>query len=122
MRLSRAASAGRCERVSETAGPIDIKHWRKTPVVYGRPATDLDVELGRAVFATGGEPVELDLPACAIVREEGIGEPTPVIVIQAERLDDGTVAVGFRLIDGGSGIATLEEVELLSEPDERFRD
>lgn len=101
--------------------PIDLKHWRATPAVEGRPATERDVAEGRAVFAVGGEPVELDLPACAIVREEGVGEPTPVIVVQAERLEDDTIAVGYRLLDGGSGIATLEEVELLSEPDERFR-
>jgi hypothetical protein len=101
--------------------PIDLERWRATPVVERRAATELDVQAGRAVFAVGGEPVELDLPSCAIVREEGIGEPTPVILIQAERLEDDTVAVGYRLLDGGSGIATLEEVELLSEPDERFR-
>lgn len=101
--------------------PIDIKQWRKTPVIEGRAATEADVTAGRAVFAVGGEPVELDLPTCAIVREEGVGEPTPVIVIQAERLEDGTVAVGFRLLDGGTGIADLTDVELLSEPDERFR-
>lgn len=103
------------------SGPIDIAKWRKTPFVEGRAATDHDVSEGRAVFAVGGEPVELDLPSCAIVREEGVGEPTPVVIIQAERLDDGTVAIGFRLIDGGTGIATLDDVELLSEPDERFR-
>lgn len=107
--------------MSEAWGPIDLKKWRKTPVTYGRTATDADVEAGHAVFAVGGEPVELDLPACAIVTEEDVGEPTPVVIIQAERLDDGKIAVGFRLIDGGTGIATLEEVELLSEPDERFR-
>jgi hypothetical protein len=101
--------------------PIDLKRWRATPVVEGRTATEHDVEAGRAVFAVGGEPVELDLPSCAIVREEGVGEPTPVIVIQAERLEDDTIAIGFRLLDGGSGIATLEDIELLSEPDERFR-
>jgi hypothetical protein len=107
--------------VSTHFGPIDLAHWRKTPATYGRSATDHDVNEGRAVFAVGGEPVELDIPACAIVTEEGVGEPTPVIVIQAERLEDGVIAVGYRLIDGGFGIATLEEVELLSEPDERFR-
>jgi hypothetical protein len=102
--------------------PIDIKRWRETPAVTGRPATDEDVDAGRAVFAVGGEPVALELPACAIVREEGVGEETPVIAIQAERIEDGTVAVGFRLLNGGgSGIATLDDVELLSEPDERFR-
>jgi hypothetical protein len=102
-------------------GPIDMKTWRKTPHVEGHTATDRDVDEGRAVFAVGGEPVELDLPKCAIVQEEGIGEETAVILIQAERLEDGTVAVGYRLVDGGTGIATLDEVELLSEPDERFR-
>jgi hypothetical protein len=101
--------------------PIDMKKWRETPSVYGRTATDADVNAGRAVFAVGGEPVELDIPACAIVSEEGVGEPTPVIVVQAERLEDGTVAVGYRFLDGGTGIATLAELELLSEPDERFR-
>lgn len=100
---------------------IDIKHWRQTPCVSGRAATDADVNAGRAVFAVGGVPVELDLPACAIVSEEEVGEPTPVILIQAERLDDGTVAVGYRFLDGGTGIASLDDVELLSEPDERFR-
>jgi hypothetical protein len=100
---------------------IDMKRWRATPHVAGRPATDADVDAGRAMFAVGGEPVDLDVPSCAIVREDGVGEPTPVIVIQAERIEDGTVAIGFRLIDGGSGIATLDDVEFLSEPDERFR-
>jgi hypothetical protein len=101
--------------------PIDLKKWRDTPHVEGRAATDADVNEERAVFAVGGEPVELDLPSCAIVQEEGVGEPTAVILIQAERLDDGTIAVGYRLVDGGAGIATLDDVELLSEPDERFR-
>ena len=101
--------------------PIDLKRWRETPSVRGRTATDLDVNAGRAVFAVGGEPVDLELPACAIVTEEEVGEATPVIAIQAERLEDGTVAVGYRLLDGGTGIAALEDVEFLSEPDERFR-
>ena len=108
--------------MSEQWGPIDLKQWRKTPFTEGRAATDDDVAQGRAAFAVGGEPVELDLPSCAIVREEGVGEETPVILIQAERLDDGTVAIGYRLLTGGVGIATLDDVELLSEPDSRFRD
>ena len=101
--------------------PIDIKKWRETPAVSRRTATDEDVNEGRAIFAVGGEPLDLDLPACAIVREEEIGEPTPVIVVQAERLDDGAIAVGYRLLDGGNGIAPFADVEFLSEPDERFR-
>lgn len=101
--------------------PIDMKHWRKTPVMSGRAANDFDVNAGRAIFAVGGEPVELDLPSPAIVSEEHMGEPTPVILIQAERLEDGTVAVGYRFLEGGGGIASLDDIELLSEPDERFR-
>lgn len=101
--------------------PIDIAHWRDTPITERRAATEFDVNAGRAVFAVGGEPVELDLPKPAIVREEQIGEPTPVIIIQAERLEDGSVALGYRLVDGGTGIASLEDAELLTEPDERFR-
>ncbi len=108
--------------MSEQWGPIDLKKWRSTPFTEGRAATDDDVSQGRAAFAVGGEPVEIDLPSCAIVREEGVGEETPVILIQAERLDDGTIAVGYRLLTGGVGIATLDDVELLSEPDARFRD
>lgn len=100
--------------------PIDMKKWRATPAVHGRTATDQDVNEGRAVFSVGGEPVDLDLPSCAIVTEEDLGEATPVIVIQAERLEDGTVAIGYRALDGGTGIASLDDVEFLSEPDERF--
>ncbi|HYC89281.1 MAG TPA: hypothetical protein VEO54_08730 [Thermoanaerobaculia bacterium] len=100
---------------------IDLKRWRNTPSVSGRPATDDDVSAGRAVFAVGGEPVDLGVPSPAIVCEDGIGEETPVIVIQAERIEDGSVAVGYRLLDGGAGIAPLDDVEFLSEPDERFR-
>jgi hypothetical protein len=101
--------------------PLDMKQWRGTPSVSGRSATDADVNEGRAVFAIGGQPVEVDIPSCAIIREDGVGEATPVIVIQAERLEDGTVAVGYRMLDGGTGIAPLSDVEFLSEPDERFK-
>lgn len=107
----------------ELWGPIDIRVWRSTPVVAGRVATEPDVHEGRAAFYIASEtsrPYDLALPAPAIVREEGIGNPTPVILIQAEALDD-TVAVGYRLLDGGNGICTLDECEVLSEPDSRFQ-
>lgn len=76
---------------------IDMKTWRQTPCVSGGTATDEDVNAGRAVFAVRGEPVELDLPACAIVTEEDIGEPTPVIVIQpsASKMAPSPSAIDF---------------------------
>ena len=43
-----------------------------------------------------------------------------MIVIQVERLEDDTIAVGFRLLDGETGIADFKDVEFLSEPDGRF--
>ena len=101
--------------------PLDLKKWRSTPCVSGRTATDADVNDGRAVFAIGGEPVDMDIPSCAIIREDGVGEATPVVVVQVERLEDGTVAVGYRMLDGGTGIAPFNDVEFLSEPDERFK-
>ena len=106
--------------MADETEPIELSQWRRTPVVRDRSATESDVDEGRAIFAVGGDPVDVELPSCAIVREDGIGEPTPVIVVQAERLEDDTIAIGYRLLDGGSGIATLEEVEFLAEPDERF--
>ena len=88
----------------------------------GRLATQRDVDDGRAVFVSEGiaQVHEVSLPAPAIVTEEEIGEPTPVIVIQAEELDDEVVAIGYRFLDGGNGICTLAEVAFLREPDERF--
>jgi len=105
-------------------GPIDLKNWHQTPAVSGRLATERDVEEGRAVFAShdsGAHPFPVELPAPAVVSEEGIGVPTPVIVIQAEELDDEHIAIGFRYLDGGTGICMAAETEFLAEPDERFR-
>lgn len=88
----------------------------------GRVATERDADEGRAVFVSDGiaQPHVVTLPSAAIVREEGIGDPTPVIVVQAEELDDDTVAIGYRFLDGGNGICTLDEVEFLDAPDDRF--
>ncbi len=62
-------------------GPIDVANWRETPVTLGRVATEQDVDQGRAAFYLPSEtsqPHDLPLPAPAIVREEGVGEPTLV--------------------------------------------
>jgi hypothetical protein len=110
-------------------GPIAMTNWRETPCVQGRAATEDDANAGRAVFflnlSEGQEsrPVDLDLPRCAILHEEGEGD-LPVIVIQAEEGNNGAGAVeliaGYCPLTGGSGIRMLYQLEFLSEPDHRF--
>lgn len=104
-------------------GPIDMKSWMATPCVSGRLATEQDVKEGRAVFYIEGErstlkPMVLSLPACAILREEK--KETPVIVIQAEETPKSKT-IGIRFLGGGNGVCTLEELEILMAPDERFK-
>jgi len=103
-------------------GKIDIANWQAIPVLQGRCANESDVADGRAVFyvPTGdeyepSEVVDLKLPRAAILSESS----TPIFIIQAEKVN-GKVAVGYRLVTGGNGICMLNELELLSEPDERF--
>jgi hypothetical protein len=85
-----------------------------------------DVKAGIAVFysPTGpqfipNEPYFTELPAPAILREGGAGEPTPVILIQAEQGPNGVI-VGYRHLGGGNGLCTLEELEILPNRDSRF--
>jgi len=108
-------------------GPIAMANWRETPCIRGRVATEDDACAGRAVFyldlSEGQEnrPVDLNLPRCAILHEEGEGD-LPVIIIQAEEGNNGTVQLiaGYRPLTGGSGICMLNQLELLPEPDHRF--
>lgn len=105
-------------------GPIDARHWQSTPSLADRLATEADVKEGRAVFFQTGEdvvmePFPLPLPHAAILREDGADTAVPVVIIQAERAAH-QVLVGYRLLNGGNGIATLPEFELLKAPDERF--
>jgi hypothetical protein len=104
-------------------GPIDMAHWRATPCVTGRLAIEQDVKEGRAVFYIAGEqstlkPIPLLLPACAILHDEK--KATPVILIQAEESPE-IKEVGYRNLSGGNGICTIAELEILKEPDERFK-
>ena len=106
-------------------GNVNMQDWQNTPCIFGRIAVEEDVKAGRAVFylqepkEIGAKPLELELPSCAILFDEESNEELPVIVIQAEEAGD-TTYIGHRFLNGGNGICTLAEVELLSEPDERF--
>ncbi|HET7626115.1 MAG TPA: hypothetical protein VFM25_12700 [Verrucomicrobiae bacterium] len=103
-------------------GPINADHWQETPCIRGRVAMEQDVKDGRAVFyiqnaeETGVVPVDIGLPHCATFTEDG--QSIPVVIIQSEQADVHTV--GYRPLRGGNGICTINEVELLERPDERF--
>lgn len=104
-------------------GPLDINQWKTVPSISGRLATEVDVKEGRAVFyldnaeEIGAEPMSMILPGCAILKTEK--EPVPVVVIQAEKVE-AQKYIGYRDLFGGNGICTLDELELIDGPDERF--
>jgi hypothetical protein len=96
-------------------GPVDVRRWRDLPCVTSSPATEADVQEGRAVFCVGSVQsvaLRMDLPACAAHTDEVTGLLVPIVLIQAEVVG-ASVLVGFRRVAGGSGVATLREVHLL---------
>jgi hypothetical protein len=103
--------------------PIDLANWKETPCLTGRAATVDDVAAGRAMFAAPGsdsKPIDLKLPRCAIHTDEKTGTKVPVIVVQAEDVG-GKKTIGFRFLNGGTGVDMLFELQLLDGPDDRFR-
>ncbi len=108
----------------ELWGAIDPNQWRDTPCLRGRVAVEQDVKDGRAVFYLGNADeigavhVDIGLPHCAIVRANG--SHVPAIIIQSERAEPKHY-IGYRPIAGGNGLCVFSEVELLDQPDERFR-
>ncbi len=111
--------------------PIDMQHWKTTPHVFNRIATEQDVKDGSAAYYIPEESnptpyAEIDLPTCAILKDVEDGTEEPIIIIQAEvaeyLVDIGFRAlIGYRSLSGEYGVCTLADVEVLSEPDERFR-
>ena len=101
-------------------GPIDLGTWRDVPVLTDGVATEEDVRQGRAVFylqnatSIGARPLPLDLPLCAVLREDD--REVPVIVIQAEEAE-GRTYIGFRFLSGGNGVSTWDELEFLTGPE-----
>jgi hypothetical protein len=102
------------DRIDDIWGAVDPIHWRSTPCVQGRPATEEDVCEGRAVFYVDGPStaIAMPLPHCAYFQDEG-GSAVPVVVIQAETQDGTKVLIGYRPLSGGNGICTFDEIQLL---------
>jgi hypothetical protein len=101
-------------------GPIELTKWQELPCISGRPATEADIAEGRAVFAvpTGSAASNIRLPFCAYQKLE-TGERVLVIAIQAEEAKGQTV-VGVRYLEGGNGVCTLSELELVESPGSDF--
>lgn len=95
--------------------------WRSTPCIRGRPANESDVADGFAVFfiPSGSTAHDVELPLCAIQVDPETGKRTPCIAIQVEQAPNG-VFVGVRYLDGGNGVGTADEFELISEPNDEF--
>ena len=109
------------------AEPVDPAKWKAVPCVKGRLATDADVKAGRAVFVISGgagavqvHPLDMPLPRCAVWRDTERNEIVPVVCIQAEE-KNGNKIVGFRIVRGGLGMATVSELIFLEAPDARFK-
>lgn len=93
--------------------------WCKVPYIEGRNAKEEDVLFGRAVFYIPSDFEDRDvvnsykLPFLALMQfEEGEKE---VVVIQIEiHPEDGELVVGYRLFDGGNGVAMFDELKLLN--------
>jgi hypothetical protein len=96
-------------------GPIDLDAWENVPCLSGRVAVESDVKTGRAVFhiqqASLHEPLNISLPQLAYVEEKECG--VLVVAIQAERADAKRY-VGYRYVDGGNGVALVEELVFIS--------
>ena len=113
----------------DDCGPIALASWRETPCVRGRAAAEDDAKAGRAAFYLNlsegqeSQPVDLDLPRCAVLHDEDEGD-LPVIGILAEEGNNGAGAVeviaGYRPLMGGIGVCMFYQLELLPGPDHRF--
>src|SRR5512133_2753078 len=88
----------------------------KKEFLSGRAATKVDVESGRAAFVAMldgkpvGKPLQIKIPQYAFHLDGG--KKTPVIIIQAEQMDDKKYA-GARLLSGGELVGFLNEFVLL---------
>ena len=83
--------------------------------IAGRLATKDDFKRGNAVFwieGAGNKVLHLQIPQYVLWRDEK-GKERPMILVQAERVGNGTEVVGLRDFNGNETVATLAEVKLL---------
>ena len=99
-------------------GPIESNNWQQVPHIKNAVATEQDVQEGRAVFVIDNptekhSPLEIQIPSLAYQVEEDSNAKFLVILIQAEQVGNEEL-VGVRYFEGGNGVCTLGELELIS--------
>ena len=96
--------------------PFLLDTWRDIPALEQRVATPDDVNRCDAIFSTDGRSTVFDtpgLPALAVLTGTD-GRKQKIVIIQIETpLNGQPVLVGYVLPQGGNGVATLPEVEVL---------
>src|SRR5512133_3565406 len=96
--------------------PVKWPLLPKKEFLSGRAATKADVNSGRAAFVAMldgkpvGKPLPIKIPQYAFHLDNG--KKIPVIIIQAEQMDDKKY-VGARLLSGGELVGFLNEFVLL---------
>ena len=102
--------------MSDAAGIV----WPDLPVkgfIFGRAATEKDVQDGNAIFVTKagntviGKPLPVTIPQYAYWKKSA-DKNVPVVIIQAEEAK-GVQIIGFRDLTGAAGAATVPEMIFL---------
>ena len=105
---------------------IDPAKWKETPCIAKRCAKEEDVQAGRAVFFMGNIdevpawPMNIEIPRLALWFDEETESKKIVVIIQAEE-SEIQQTIGIRFFDGGNGVCLFEELELVDESHEQFK-
>ncbi|GAA4747035.1 hypothetical protein [Flavisolibacter ginsenosidimutans] len=97
---------------------IDFSTWKQIPHIKSKIATEQDVIEGRAVFYINDgqdhQVLDVQIPVLAYQIDGESDSKVLVIVIQAEKVDDTELA-GVRYLEGGNGVCTWSELELVND-------
>ena len=102
------------------AQDADWPSLAELPHISGRPATEKDIDAGRATFLLGsegtskGNPMTIQIPQYAWHAQEG-DPKVPVIIIQAESLDGMDVLGVYEFQSGQYGVGLIQEFTLLGD-------
>lgn len=101
---------------------VDIKSWKKVPVVNGRMPTKEETQNGTSLIFVDAEKypnakvLDISMPQLATLYNEHSSREEIIIVIQAINIDNDSI-VGFRYLNGGNGSARLNEIRFITDDD-----